>query len=164
MTRAGHTSRACAGCRALAAATPGIAVDPLNAVVAAMLHFGEHVLHQPTDALCAVVGEPRLPLPCAARARGPFVFLVMSRVDLVTTWVKGDPMREAMAARLASPPTPGRFWMMVGLGSTQRGIVTLFDHDLIEPSAAARTWVELAMVPPDGGPALGRRVVAGGVS
>lgn len=151
------TSRACPTCAVLARIMPQIP-DPLGFVVAAVTAFAPRLGAEIPD-LVAVIGSLDADLPEVHRARGPFLFVVMRRED-VFAWARGNPVREALVAGLHTELPAGRFWTL----AATRAFGLTFHHDLHPPSPAMVAFAELALVPPDGGPAPGASVTTKGGS
>lgn len=150
----------CTGCGLLRLAMPGVADDPMD-VLAGAVRAGARRLGCAVADLVVVVGAKGLGLPFDDQAVGPFVFGMMRRADVVA-WASGDAQREVLVAAASAPPPEGRVWILIAVGSRESGLVSLLNHDLPAPSTRAEVLGELALVPENGGPALGRRVVKGG--
>ena len=145
----------CVGCDLFACVMRGVP-DPLGFMVAALTTFAPRLGAAIPD-LVVVLGAVGADLPAMGERRGPYLFVVMRRADVIA-WAQGNPVREALVAGLSAPLPAGRFWALVA--TPDFGVVV--HHDLVTPTPAMQALAELALVPPDGGPALGARFGKGG--
>lgn len=150
----------CQTCRILWLAMGGAIANPMELIAGSVRAVTARDRCEAAD-LVVVVGQRGLGLPLEDVAVGPFVFGAVSR-EAIAEWAGDDAERRRLVAAAAEPPPAGRVWILAGAGTKSSGLVTLVNHDLPAPSARADLIGELALVPRDGGPAPGRRVVRGG--
>lgn len=130
---------------------------------AGLVALGVEQHQRPIEELLVVIGPRRSGLPLSEHAPADLHMCVVTIED-AREWARGNPNREEAIAGLRKPLPEGRAWTLAAWVERGGLMVTLFNHDVVEPSQSMLHHMRLALVPPDGGECPGRLLTARGGS